>query len=881
MNLRKETILFLVVLALAAWLALASEKSTKVPSASPAARALAAGATPIVVLADPKARTPSREIFREPTEAVPLPPTELPFPALEPLPIVAPPLPLGPQASAFHLLRMPGLAPTPHEFAAPAAENGGDAEAGNPTAPPAQDGGLSEEELNRRFDRIWLEGATPQYGHVLNPGKYALPASGPALEPIQFQYVNRKTGQPTGAAQALDGKRLTKLILADSLENKIARHRLQAGDGQGSVEGRLAFLEELIGHARRESWVWAEVEADAKALVEITKSEVGFAALLGAYRAQGDLGKELAVFDSLPETLADSAFRWREQAELEARLGLDLDAEEHLTRALGKAPTDPAAHHAMAAFLLARGRAAEALPHAEQAARSQSQAFSERQRQSFGEVLVAVQLALGRLADADLAITRIPGDAGRRNELRGAMEYARGTLEAAAGLFARAAEADESGAVRYALGATQLRLGQWNEAKQNLERARDLAPASRARALGALGLLYERTGHPDLALTNLNAAERSDPSDPWVLYLLGRQQRLLGQYDEALVTLRRALALRDDFAEACAEAALCFLGKAEPGVADAPDALARAVRYVDKLVELDASRSAFAPYVELQGYVLARVGETNRARRAFEGIAEKGSDFAKIGLAILDYRQKRSADARTALASLANHPSGAPATTSFARDLVDAIDDHANKEQVRDSFARPELGLWQNEGRLRPTIADERLSFHGASSEESFVRRKVRAGDFLRVEVSMRLLSELATTGFAGLRITNPQRAQDFTFEVGLRRLGGKLVPTVRAVDGQARDGNEAKDLFILEALEIDQRGVQDLAIELVPDADRGSKRAGLRLWWNGRVVHEVATLKGLSQGASFELATDLGVEGKPVQVVFDDYRLVRRKAVK
>lgn len=879
MNLRKETTLFLAVLALAAWIAV-SRTSSSVPGVpKPGEKALETVSTPVVVLADPAGRSAPRELFREPTEAVPLPPTDLPFPPLAALPIVAPPLPIGPQAGAFHQLRMQDQGPVAHEFTAPA-NGGGDASATSPPTPGEQDTGLTEAELVQRFDRIWLEGATPLWGRILNPNKFALPANGPALEPILFEHVSRKTGQPTGKPDSYEGKRLTRLVLADSLENRIALRRLQAGDGHDSVEGRLAFLDELIGEARGAAWVWGEVENDARKLVEITRSEVGYGALLRAYRAQGDLGKEWAVFGTLPELLADSAFRWREQADLEARLGLDADAEDHLRAALQRAPTDPATHGAFAAFLLARGRALEALPHAEPAARSVSQAFSERQRQRFGETLVQVQLALGRTSDADAAVVRIPGDAGTRVMLRGAMEYARGSLDAAATLFTRAVEADGAGVAHYALGATFLRQGKWNEARQNLERARDTAPAIRARALAALGLLLERTGHGGEALAVLDEAQRADPSDAWVLYARGRQQRLAQQYDDALLTLRRALALRDDFTEAFAEAALCFLGKADPANADAPESLARAVRYVDRLVELDASRGALSSFVELQGFVLARVGESSRARRAFETIADQGSDFARIGLAILDYRQKRSSSARDALAALGNDPGRAPATQAFARGLVDVIDDHANKEQLRDAFARTELGLWQDEGRLRPAIVDERLTFHGQSAEESYARRKVRSGDFLRVDVSFRLASELATTTFAGLRLVNPARAQDFTIEIGLRRLSADLLPVLRVIDGQSRNADQP-DLVILQDLEIDLRGAQDIAIELVPDPDRASKRAGLRLWWNGRVVHEIPALKTLNQGSTYELATDLCAHGRPVHVNFDEFRLVRRKATK
>ena len=68
-------------------------------------------------------------------------------------------------------------------------------------------------------------------------------------------------------------------------------------------------------------------------------------------------------------------------------------------------------------------------------------------------------------------------------------------------------------------------------------------------------------------------------------------------------------------------------------------------------------RGAHVPFLELQGYVLARIGDVAQARRAFAAGYEAQSSFCEVGLALLDYRQKRVGDARQKLAQLSADPS--------------------------------------------------------------------------------------------------------------------------------------------------------------------------------------------------------------------------------
>ncbi len=343
--------------------------------------------------------------------------------------------------------------------------------------------------------------------------------------------------------------------------------------------------------------------------------------------------------------------------------------------------------------------------------------------------------------------------------------------------------------------------------------------------------------------------------------------------------MKRALGQSDDLIEALAEIARALIRKSEESPSEAADLQVRAARYADRVVELDQRRAGFVPYIEAQGLVLAHIGDVNLAREAFRTGAEKGSDFSELGLALLDYRQKRVSDARDRLASIANDPARKPETREYARKTLALIDDHASKEQVRDSFDRELLGgLWTTEGALEPKLQDGALVFHGASgriNEESVARRTLSAGDFLRVEVTMRLLGDAATTQFAGVRIGREGTRGDFELFVAMQRQR----PEVYIKDGPKRDDDKDEPVPIDALGTVDFSQPQRLAIEVTPLED--GNRESLTVYWNGEPVLQRDSLKTLSQRAAWKMNVDLVAKGKPVDVAFDDFRLVRRKEKK
>ncbi|MGA1605959.1 MAG: tetratricopeptide repeat protein [Planctomycetota bacterium] len=883
MNIRKEPALFVVVAALAAWI-WSGQSTQRLPrSANTRSMELEAAADPAVVLADlagREAAASGRDLFREPTEATPLPPRDLPFPPLVALPVVAMPLSPGQDAGAWYQLRIDGGDPTPHEFAAPAASAGGNESGDLGPGGGESDQGLPDEVMIERFDRIWLVGGgRPFFGNILHQDKLSLPPGGPFLETVRFESVSRQTGRVSGTLE-FEPAKVERIAFAESLENAIALRKRDLPTGPAGLVPREEFLRFLLDAAREREWVWKEAEEQAAAIFAVAPDE-GYRAKLRVQRAKGDLAAELAIFQDLPTDLADSAARWREQGSFEARLGLPKDAEEHLRLAVTKGPTDARSNAALAEFLLARGRSEEAVPFAEAAARSAAQVTDEGDRFDVIRTWVAALLAVGRVEDAQLAVTRATtGPAAEQAYLRGAVHYASGELEQAVTQFEKAADELPRLDAVLGLGACALREGRFDEARQLFERVRDEAPALRGRALAGLGLLYERTGHAAESAEALTAAEAAAPRDPYVLYLLGRRQRLDGQLEDAVTTERRALAERDELVEALAEIARAQLARVDAADGDAAEILARTVRYVDRLVGLDQARGRHVPFLELQGYVLARIGDVAQARRAFAAGYEAQSSFCEVGLALLDYRQKRVGDARQKLAQLSADPSRGGEIREFARATVDLIDDHASKELVRDTFDRDVLGdLWTRIGSLAPVLRDQQLTFRGQSGrvgEDSAVRRVVRAGDFLRCEVRMDILGDLGTTEFAGLRLTpETQRGGSFQVELGLKSYGANRQPELRLVDGPpARE-----DSVTVKPLDVEVGVGQPvvLAVEFVQAIDASDKSLTLRVLWNGEVVDE-RPIKTLRSNSAQPLATDFVVRGRPVHVRFDDYRLERRK---
>ncbi len=905
MNLRKEPVLFLVVLALCAWM-WTSRSSASIPTqVRPSKDDLPSNQPVAVALAEAQggARIPPEDLFREPSEAAPLPPTRLEYPPLGPLPVIALPLQPGPESGSYHLLRMDAGPPVPHSFggaADPGAANGASAEddegGDELDVPQGPIGELSAEVLRQRYDRLRRESSPSWfYGRILNQDKLDLVGRA-VLPPIQFDWVSNKTGEIVATGQVWDD--VSVIELADSLENKVAlrKKEVDAVGGPPGIPGRIEFIRFLLAEGSNAPWVFQEAVAQAREIIKAdVGNELGFRWLVRVLRAEGDLAAEFELYQGLEGAIAESSFRYRNQGKLEARLTLWADAEAHLRKAVEVAPTDGRSLAALAQYLLDRGRAEEALPFAQRAERVSNTVQPDEDRVPVLETIAAVHLAAGGLEDAADVASRIgsAADPAAKAYLRGCIAYARGDLDSASSEFERAAAAELRFDATLGLAATRLRQARWDDAKSLFERVRDAAPALRARALAGLALLYERTGNLGLAREALDAALLADPRDPYIRYLEGRVRRLSNEYDAALDSLRASLALRDDMTEAFAEGTRALVERADAQGDATPELIAAAVRFADRTVELDRRGTLYVPYIDMLGYVRARVGEVNDARAAFQEAAANGSRFAQIGLAILDYRQKRSNQARDRLLALATDPvikdRSIPA---FAQSLVDVIDDHASKVQIRDDFERDLVGgFWDSDGALRPSIQVGKLEFQGITGrggEASKARRKaIAGGEFLSVETTMQVREGGQGVQNAALEIAFDGSRNDLRIALGFRRgSNGSLRPEAWVEDGASAAGADESPIVDLSGkIAADPSEPQRLKIEVVPaeiggaNAGPAANQLGLRLYWNDELVHQVDRLKRLTARTPTDLVTALVVQGRPVHVTFDDYRLVRRKS--
>ena len=408
-NIRKEQVLFLLSLGVAAWIGLSMQGARRVKKANPRAKPEETVHALDPILASPsQAPKNLRELFVEPSESRPLEPKQdLPFPGLRRLPVVLLPLPVGQRPGALHGLRR-WVATKPLESKKPnGQQGGGDPGNGNGNAAPAPVPGGDDAEL--RYDAVVKHALKqPYWGLFLGSEEekfaFALDRSklveGVAFE---FQWVDPKTGKRLDVMK-FKGEEVKELRLAKTLRNEVGMRGHRLVPASHNVEAQRQFILWLIEQGQKEAWVFEEALSRAKTYQKFaTPKEEGLLYVAKVLRAVGDLPAEWKLFKDLDQGLQGSSFQARGLGVVEARLGLDRRAEEHLRRAVQKnEPIDPRNYAALARFLLDRGRSQEAVPLAEKAV-----SFSNRRDPTIGEkvafrgLLVRAYLAVGRLDDAE------------------------------------------------------------------------------------------------------------------------------------------------------------------------------------------------------------------------------------------------------------------------------------------------------------------------------------------------------------------------------------------------------------------------------------------------------------------------------------------------
>ena len=288
-----------------------------------------------------------------------------------------------------------------------------------------------------------------------------------------------------------------------------------------------------------------------------------------------------------------------------------------------------------------------------------------------------------------------------------------------------------------------------------------------------------------------------------------------------------------------------------------------------------------------------RAQELRTARAAFEAAiaATQDSDsklYGLVYLALCDYSQGRTEEARDQFYALMDGlPLGHP-YREYGQNVVELIDDHAQKEQLIDRFERESAGtIWSPDrsGSLRMRLEDDHIVLDGRFQAEARTSlRRVgalpRAGNFLAVEVRLQV-ERSGERGFQGLKLEIPGRAGgEPSFQVLYGMRSG--APYLRIWDGRP-----TSDPKTVEARE----PVADLAAQLalfdatapqviqlaVEEETKGS--FSLVASWNGVEVHRRTTSQ-LRPASGQELEVELYAEDPskmPVKVIFDDFKLVRR----
>lgn len=903
MSVRKEQVLLILVVLLAAYCS-ADKLAVDVmpvrysPTALEYEPAAFREAALVATDADDIVR---RDFFTEPSETRPLPPRELGFPPRAPLTVCGLPLDPGPDYRHSWLLRLDGAA-----VAGVSVARGGDA--GSPAQDEGEDAGqdigvgpMSEEQAQRRYDRLYVQGLSKPFYGVLDSAQGIGPFdleqrtdfTGLKLRFRVFSLSKRSLGraQPFGDAPGL--QKVARFALADTLRNEVTRRVRAVPMGDASRQGdRLVLIDWLLGQARTESWIYEEALKQSEDYLQNSGQTLGGRRVMQrVLQAMGSLSEEVKLLEGTTGDNEADAFREMGLGVIKARLGLWMEAERQLVLATERAPTDARTHGTLAEFYRSRGRTVPALAAARRAQQTLGSIQDAAERARVVRTILGCLLAVG---DLDAARQLAPTGSGE-SYLRGCVAYAAGDIVAAKAAFEGAATSQDRGAAQLGRAACMLHAGEWQEAYALLTSIADEDPLLRHRAWTGLALMSSRIGSFEDALAYCDRALEASPGDAYALYIKGRTLRLMGQYGGALEALTQCLRVHDDFLHAIAEmsAVQAGLGENAAGTDQAPAWLA-ARRYLDRAVALAPEPEL--ELLELQGLRAFQTADRRAARAAFEAARDLVEDdgdrgYAKGALAVVAYSRNRVDDAVTTLERVERDLGRDSVLGIWAGETLAKIEVHAQKEALGDSFDRDQLGvLWSCDADkgLGARIRDGRLVFRGkfssAGAGEVFAERNdaiARGKNFLATSVELEVLpgSDVSESwNGLGIEIHRGRQGVDFQARVGVYQ--GQPMVTVR--DGRESDENEAVRKKLSAGL-MREGATQELELRVVPSGADDARQMILQVYFNNALVHS-QQLKLLTRSTNTALKTIVFTSGNKraaTDVAFDNYRLERRKEVR
>ncbi|MFY9340928.1 MAG: tetratricopeptide repeat protein, partial [Planctomycetota bacterium] len=536
-----------------------------------------------------------------------------------------------------------------------------------------------------------------------------------------------------------------------------------------------------------------------------------------------------------------------------------------------------------AEFLRQRGRTHEAGRAADRAEQAAGGVQNKVEAVRVGQVVASCRLAAGDIDRARQGLALVPKEH-PQPYLEACVHYAVGDLAAALAGFRVAGGTADSGATALGQAACLIRQGQLQEAHDLLLRTYEQDPWLRHRAAAGLALAFLRCNQLEPALLWVDRALEADPTDPYAHYLRGRVLRLSGQSGPAAEALTEALRLRDDFVHAIAEMAAVQSGRVT-GLVDAR-------RYADRAVDLVPTPSI--ELCELQGMHAFAAGGGKAASEAFARARDLADDagkwWGKGAIAVVDYSRGLVDDAANALMRMEQDLGKDDPLAKWAKATREAIDDHAQKESLGDSFDRGEPGATWNgdsDGPLGARVNDGQLLFRGKFSRQGGKVQIERVGgarrgkNFLAASTTLQLgktHGKLEDFVGLGLEIQKGNGGVECQVRVGLRE--GKA--WLKVLDGR-ENGQDVVEQLGLTVPGFDASARHSVEIRVLPSGDPQNRKLVLQVSWNGQLAHR-RELKTLTGNTNTELKVVLFAEGQKggdVDVAFDDFRLERRKDTK
>ncbi len=747
------------------------------------------------------------------------------------------------------------------------------------------------------YDWLRADEAETLFGRVTNPDRYGLRLQARLEEPILFVQVDPFTGAERFAGQPpieYTRNRVLEWALADTLANRLELRyaELPTVPTPGTYPEFLALADDALA-ARLDVIGALDMSRDLlQSARDYAPDEpapaVGLARVL---RASFEIEPALQAFSAAAAKFPSRAGPWLGRAELLAELLLDEAAEESFARALQLDGGGWRARSAYGAYLLDRGRSAEALPVLELAADDlPSTAEAKEARVAVRLDLARAQLGVGRPEAAHATFGQaLSAEADNQRAMAGRLACALSApqlnLAVEDGGAGNFAVLDPELLVARAfleLDASASGSGDPQSARADLERAIDLLHFTKEVPLSGLSYLAARNSQPELALGFVERALEASPGNVWGLYQRGRLLRGAGDLDGSAASLRAALERASDFEHALFELGLVELER---------DRAEYAIRLFERCFELsrrgdDGTSDALAgrsDALALIGVAELRMNYYQRAAAAFEAALAINPDRldARAGSAWCRYLTGDVEEATIQLRNLDDLLRNEPPDNEYrvwALAQIERIEEHASKDIWADAFEYKTVGNgWSRDEGTGPQTELEGgiavLSGTFSSTGEARFLRRYRADEFIAIEADLRVSRE--STCRAGLFVARERQNSS----------GDRLT----AFAGLARSRDAVAQVRVFGGG--DDPGWIDLSTDDLPFPDdewvririerRGEgSRSGIDIYMDGVPVVQGVPATGLARGAQ-ELFIGLFVEGdngRVAHVEMDNVEVTRRK---